>query len=153
MYVQITSLNPLEVIVASVDLSSCTGAEDFVIKAHEALVAVGANTNHAFTVSDGYDLPEQFIDDGELTVDVWEFLEDTEHYRDNGSVSAFIEWNGEWDTDRYHNCYEGRYNSVADFARDRYEDNPPEWLTIDWEQSGHNLMLDYNEVSEHYFRR
>lgn len=150
--VQVESINPSITITAYVDLSLCTDNDDFVRHAQDALQAEGAKPGHAFIVSDVDQLPDQFEEEGQLEDDVWEFLEDTQSL-DINAVLAFVEFNGEWSTDRFNETYKGEFNSLAAFAANECEEEPPTWLSIDWEQSGQNLMVDHTEINDFYFRR
>ena len=55
-------------------------------------------------------------------------------------------------------AYQGEYDSDGDFTEQLLEDcgdipkNIPNYIHIDWERTARNIMFDYVEDDNHYFR-
>jgi antirestriction protein len=148
-------------ICVCVVLTGCGNIETFNARARETLIDEGADHTTQeyipFIIVDNQDLPDQFVDDGKLTDDVWDFIQDMEdfgEFNDYSSIITFIDVNGYWDKEAYESRYQGQFDSPAQLAQDQCADNDiPSWLVIDWERTGNNLMQDYSESDGHYFRR
>lgn len=70
------------------------------------------------------------------------------------AIIAFIELNGECYLNSFESSYRGEYESGADFAQEFYNDmhgDLPLWISVDWEDSWHNLRDDYMEQDGYIF--
>jgi hypothetical protein len=61
------------------------------------------------------------------------------------------------DPERAERAYQGQFESSAHFALDMaesmgYDLNAWPLCTVDWEEAGTSLMVDYREHDGHYFR-
>lgn len=80
--------------------------------------------------------------------------------RDEDAVNAFIEIVGEdYATgDSFDDSFQGSHLSDENFTMQLLEDTEPElknlppYISIDWETTARNIMMDYAEQDGYYFR-
>jgi hypothetical protein len=103
--------------------------------------------------SDLYDFVE------EHGVDNLEYFEKYSVLRDDydpGAVDAFIALNNVSDLEHFEEAYEGQFDRVRDFVEyymETYGIEIPFWISIDYENTFHNLSEDFVEEDDYYFKR
>ena len=111
-------------------------------------------------VADGndHDVLENFIKDhGESNFNdyVEEYLQLIDQEGED-VVSAFLDVFNIEDIGNFHDAYQGRYDSGAEFAEslvsDCYSMEMPSWVEVDWQATWDNaLSYDYSESDGHIF--
>lgn len=124
----------------------------------ESLPPVYGSPCEEWCVGDVDDVPRAYVNDYGISDDFWALKEAAENSHLDWEV---FEAASELDIppDMVEELYEGEYDSDADFAEE-FADQlgliPAEysWPTscIDWERAGRDLMMDYGESNNHYFR-
>ena len=75
------------------------------------------------------------------------------------AVEAYISLGiGDDDLSDFEEAYQGQWSSDADFVQQLVEDTGdipkdlPSYISIDWEGTARDVMMDYSEENGHYFR-
>lgn len=96
----------------------------------------------------------------ELTEEQKEVIEDAGLPLPDSTVLEYIEQTGDDDLSDIQEAYAGEFVSDEEFARDMadnlgsvdFKNQPWPQYCIDWEYAARELMYDYFEIDDHYFR-
>lgn len=112
---------------------------------------------HEFMFQD-FEGPRSMISECHVDAALWDMME---HRADEEAKNAFVDYYGEWDGDRFNECYRGEYSSDTAMAEEFLDETGglgsiPENLRwyFDYEKFARDLLIsDMFESNGHYFWR
>lgn len=144
-------LNETDKLTVSVNMDTDDTLSEAVQTAIDLYVEAVENGNYTITESDG--LISHFISgEGKLSDDFFDCRDDA---AEEDIKIAWLENGMDWDGNAIHDAYQGKFESDAEFVRDFCDQTGvdyPSWMSIDWEQTARDVMMDYFESNGYYFR-
>lgn len=141
---------------AWLDLSDYTDRDDFYVACAELHPD---EDDPEFMFQDWEDIPSSLIGESSISPECWELLEAYDEF-DEGAVNAYCHLFGEWDKDKFQDCYRGEFSSWEDMVEQLLEDTGelnqiPEHLRnyFDYQAYARDMRLggDICEHDGHFF--